>query len=191
MQIGSVASSSYVSPRTAGSSIGAGQSASNVADDSSAANPSILLSNAMQHLPGYDPATKTVRIDKMKQDAQAQVDAFGKQLRQAAAAAGLDASQPITIREGVRDANGSPTAVVDPSTKDSAGIQALIDNSPTLSLAYHQVQADEQLANTFGAGSGYAQAYGQATTQAQANAVYQQFTAKIHAAETQPVSIQV
>jgi hypothetical protein len=145
----------------------------------------------LQNFPDYDPATQTVRIDKLKQDAQAAVDTFGAQLRKAAAAAGLNASQPITITESTVNAQGVRDIMVDPSATDAAKIKALIDNSPALSLAYANAVAPERLANMVAAGMSYARANGHATTPAQANAVYQQLNSVTLAAVAQPVSIKV
>jgi hypothetical protein len=119
----------------------------------------------------------------------AQEAAFSQQLHQAAADAGVPVSGPITIHEGAKDEFGRHKPVVDPSTPNADKIQALLDNNPDLNEAYHKTSIMKELQNVGRAAVAYSRAYSEATTPAEALAVYQRYAPLVQAAASQPVTI--
>jgi hypothetical protein len=150
------------------------------ADDSAAVPPF-----ALTHL-----TSALAKVGPLDAVARASLKTFAGELRQAAAAAGIEVPQPIRIEEGAKG-----EAVVDPSLNDAARIQALIDDSPTLRSAYqlatglaHDVLTQKAVEQ---AGDASDQAYGHATTQAERDKILADYDATISAASTQRISIKV
>lgn len=120
----------------------------------------------------YDPATQSVRLDKIAAATGRRSAEFAQLLRQTVAGAGIDPNLPIDLSIG---ADGR--VVIDGNHPYAAEITTLFEENPALAQAYRNVAAQNDHLAMLQAGAVYVKEWNAATNDAERQAAWQRSSA--------------
>lgn len=120
----------------------------------------------------YDPATGSVRLDKIAAVTERRSAEFAHRLRQTVAEAGIDPNVPIELSIG---ADGR--VIVDGNHPYAAEITKLFEDAPALAQAYRNIAAQNDHLAMLQAGAAYVKEWNAAKNDAERQAAWQRSSA--------------
>lgn len=143
---------------------------SNAAQGRLAPSPEQLVKDLFGE--AYDPASGSVRTDKVAAATEKRTAEFAQLLRQQLAGSGLDAGRPVELSIG---ADGR--IIVDGSHPHAAEITRLFEETPALAQAYRNVAARNDHLAVLRAGAIYVKEWNAAGTDRERQAAWQRASA--------------
>lgn len=144
--------------------------AANDARSASAPAPEQLAKSLFGN--AYDPATRTLRPDRIAAEAEKRTAEFAQSFRQKLTDIKVDPNQPVALSVG---ADGR--VIVDGSHPHAAEISRLFEEEPALAQAYRNVAARNDHLAILQAGAAYVKDWNAAGTDAERQAAWQRSTA--------------
>lgn len=119
----------------------------------------------------YDPATQSLRTDKLAATVQKRTAEFADQFRKLLAANGIDPNSSIELSLG---ADGR--IIVDSSHPDAAKIAKLLDDNPDLAQAFRNVAAQNDHIAMLQIGAAYTKEWNAAKTDGEKQAIWNRYS---------------